>query len=80
MCINTFISMKMRYGALAGVAQWIERQPANQKVTGSIPSQGTCLGCRPGPPVGGMQEAIDRCVSCTLMILSLPSPLKKKSK
>ena len=36
--------------ALAGVAQWIECQPANQGVTGSIPSQGTCLGCGPGPP------------------------------
>ena len=30
--------------ALAGVAQWIECQPANQSVT----SQGTCLGCGPG--------------------------------
>ena len=37
--------------ALAGVAQWIECWPANQKVTGSIPSQGTCLGYR---PVGGV--------------------------
>ena len=35
--------------ALAGVAQWIECQTANQRVAGSIPSQGTCLGCRPGP-------------------------------
>ena len=35
--------------ALAGVAQWIERWPVNQKVVGSIPSQGTCLGCGPGP-------------------------------
>ena len=35
--------------ALAGVAQWIECQPVNQRVTGSIPSQGTCLGCRPDP-------------------------------
>ena len=35
--------------ALAGVAQWLEHQPANQKVTSSIPSQGTCLGCGPGP-------------------------------
>ena len=34
--------------ALAGVAQWIECQPVNQRVTGSIPSQGTCLGCGPG--------------------------------
>ena len=35
--------------ALAGVPQWTECQPANQKVTGSIPSQGMCLGCGPGP-------------------------------
>ena len=32
--------------ALAGVAQW--PQPVNQRVAGSIPSQNTCLGCRPG--------------------------------
>ena len=31
--------------ALAGVAQWIECWPVNQRVTGSIPSLGTCLGC-----------------------------------
>ena len=35
--------------ALAGVAQWIECGPANQRVASSIPSDGTCLGCRPGP-------------------------------
>ena len=35
--------------ALAGVAQWIEHQPMKQRVADSIPSQGTCLGCRPGP-------------------------------
>ena len=34
--------------ALVGVAQWIGHRPVNQRVTGSIPSQGTCLGCRPG--------------------------------
>ena len=34
---------------LAGVVQWIGCQPANQRVTISIPCQGTCLGCRPGP-------------------------------
>ena len=32
---------------LAGVAQWIEHRPVNQRVTGSFPSQGTCLGCGP---------------------------------
>ena len=31
------------------LAQWIECRPANQRVTNSIPSQGTCLGCRLGP-------------------------------
>ena len=34
--------------ALAGVAQWIEHGPVNQRVAGSIPCQGTCLSCRPG--------------------------------
>ena len=38
--------------ALAGVAQCIEHRPENQPVAGSIPSQGTCLGCRPGPQCG----------------------------
>ena len=41
---------------LTGVAQWIERRPANQRVTGSIPSQGTCLGYRPGPQVGAHER------------------------
>ena len=34
--------------ALTGVAQWIEHQAVNQRVARAIPSQGTCLGCRPG--------------------------------
>ena len=42
-------TLKMPPVTLAGVAQWIEHWPANQRVTGLIPSQGTCLGCRPGP-------------------------------
>ena len=32
----------------AGVAQWIEHRHANQRVPGSIPSQGTDVGCTPG--------------------------------
>ena len=35
--------------APAGVAQWIEHGPANHRVASLIPSQGTCLACRPGP-------------------------------
>ena len=42
--------------ALAGVAQWIECQPANQKVAGLIPSQGTCLGCGPGAQLGACER------------------------
>ena len=37
---------------LAGVAQWTEHWPVNQTPAGSIPSQGTCLGCGPGPQEG----------------------------
>ena len=46
------ISSKEPDSALAGVAQWIELQTANQRVAGLIPSQGTCLGCGPGPQEG----------------------------
>ena len=35
--------------ALAAVVQWNRCQPANQSVASLIPSQGTCLSCRPGP-------------------------------
>ena len=44
---------KKKKVALAGVAQWIEQGPENQRVAGSNPSQGTCLGCGPGPQGGG---------------------------
>ena len=59
--------------ALAGVAQWIERGPENQRVVRSIPSQGTCLGCGPGPQerVCKRQPHID--VSLPLFLLALPT-------
>ena len=38
---------KYNTSALPGVAQWIECWTVNQRVTGSIPSQGTCLSCGP---------------------------------
>ena len=34
---------------LAGVAQWTEHGPANQRASGSIPSWGPYLGCKQGP-------------------------------
>ena len=44
--------IEMDNPALASAAQWVESGTANQRVSGSIPSHGTCLGCRPGPQVG----------------------------
>ena len=76
--IVTTIKIKL---AWAGVAQWIECQPVNQKVAGLIPSQGTCLGLQARSPSGGVQEATNRCFSHTSMFLSLcfslPPPLSK---
>ena len=40
---------RIAFSALAGIAQWIERRPANQRLAGLIPSHGTDLGCSPGP-------------------------------
>ena len=66
---------------LAGVAQWIECQPANQEAAGSVPSQGTCLGCRPVPNLEASKRQPTRYISHTLMFLSLSfsllSPLSK---
>ena len=58
--------------ALAGRAHWIGCQPANQKVAGSIPCQGMCLGCGPGPQlVACRRHLID--VSLLLFLLHFPS-------
>ena len=52
---------------LTGVVQCIEHQPAYQDISSSIPSQGTSLGCRPGPQLG-VWEAIDWCISHTMSV------------
>ena len=63
--------------ALAVVAQWVERQHANQKVSSSIPSQGTCLGCQPGPQLGMCKwQPIDITLIHQCLSPSLPLPLK----
>ena len=59
--------------ALAGVAQWIECQPAKQGVTGLIPSQGTCLGCGPGSWLGPHKRQLHTDVSLPLVLPPLPS-------
>ena len=66
--------------ALAGVAQ-IECWPANQRVAGSIPSQGTRVGCRPGPQLGVCRrQPIDVSLThqCFSPSLSLSLPLSVK--
>ena len=49
--LKTFLLaiLKILDSALAGVVQGIEHGSAKQRVAGPIPSQGTCLGCGPGP-------------------------------
>ena len=59
--------------ALAGVAQWIECQPVNQRVTRSIPRQGTFLGCRPDPQQGAHERQPHTDVSLPLFLPPFPS-------
>ena len=49
-------SLTIQMLTLAGVAKLIECQPVNQGIAGLIPSQGTCLGCRPGPQWGASER------------------------
>ena len=70
---NNYMHRNIPYFALAGVVQWIECWPANQRVAISIPSQGTCLGCRPGSQyrVNNRQPHID--ISLPLSLPLYPS-------
>ena len=63
---------KPAHAALAGMAQWTEFPPVNQKVAGSIPSQGTCLSCGPGPQLGACKRQ-PICVSLPLFLLPFSS-------
>ena len=75
--------MKVRVD-LPGVAQWVERWPANPRATGSIPSQGPCLGCGPGPQWGAHERQPHLSVSLPffspsfLLCLKINKILKKK--
>ena len=71
--------MKSSGVALTGVALWVGSRPAEQKVTRSIPSQGTCLGCGFDHHSECVPETTDPCFSLPLMFLSLSSlPLSLK--
>ena len=65
------IKKNQQKSAMGGIAQWIECQPANQRVAGLIPNQGTCLGCRPGTQQGvcDRQPHIDVPLSLSLSSL-----------
>ena len=60
--------------ALAGVAKWTECPQANQWVASLIPSQGTFLGCKPGPQEGAHERQPHIDVS---LPVSLSLPLSK---
>ena len=63
--------IKRQEPALVGVGQWSECRPVNQRVAGSIPSQGSCLGCGPGPQLRACERQPRTDVSFPLS-LSLP--------
>ena len=67
------LALKNPHWDLAGVFQWIERQPANQRVAGSIPSQGTYLGCGLGPQWGARERQSHTDVSLPLFLLLFSS-------
>ena len=66
------LGVKVRETALAGVAQWIELWPVNPRVAGLVPSQGTCLGCRPGPLLGRHERQLHIDVSLPLFLPPFP--------
>ena len=70
------LKLKNQKAALAGVAQWIQHGPANQRVASLIPSLGHMPGLQARSPVVGCVRG-----NHTLMILALsfsfPSPVSK---
>ena len=66
-----FFFFNFYFFTLVGVDQWIECWTAKQKVASSVPSQGTCLGCGPGPQLEACErQPIDVSLR-TSMFLSL---------
>ena len=65
--------------ALAGVAQWIEHWPENQRVAGLIPRSGHMPGLQARSPVEEYERQPHIDVSLSLSFF-LPSPLSKINK
>ena len=68
---NSRIFCSLPNYTLARVAWLVGHRPADQRVAGLIPSQGTRLGCGFGPPLGHVPEATGWRLSLTLMFCSL---------
>ena len=83
MNLNDVLSLCLKFSctAMAGVTQWIECQPVNQRVVGSIPSQGTCLGYGTSPQLwrgGGVSGGWERQPHIDVSLpLPLSSPISK---
>ena len=73
--MSLFWASKMTSLTLAGVAQWIECRPANQRVAGSIPSLGHMPGLQARSPVGVHERQLYTDVSLPLCLP--PFPLSK---
>ena len=65
------VDNKNHNSALTGVARLVGCGPTKQKVSGSIPSCGRCLGCWLSSKMGCVQEATSQCFSLTFMFVSL---------
>ena len=78
--MTVLVTVENRKQALTGVAHLVGLCSAMQRVTGSIPGRGTCLGASLIPWAVGAHTT-DQCFTFTLMFLSLsfsfPFPLSK---
>ena len=73
---NKKTSLK-RAPILAGWLKCLDRQPMHQKVAGSIPTQGTYLGCGFNPRSGCVWEGTDECSLSFILSTSLSIFLSK---
>ena len=72
-----YFFFKKSEASLTAVAQWVGCRPANQKVAGSIPGQGTCLVYSPDVQLGGCnRQPIDVSLSLSFSLYSPPSKNK----
>ena len=74
-CLGLWGCLSRIEPALTGVAQWVGRRPANPKVAGLVPGQGTYLHGGPGSQLGVRKRRPTDVLF--LSSFSRPSPLSK---